>query len=33
MQAPSAMTAPTKTNGMADARRPLAQIPILLIFG
>jgi hypothetical protein len=33
MQAPNAMTAPTKMNGMADASRPLAQMPIVLIFG
>jgi hypothetical protein len=27
------MTAPTKMSGMADANRPLAQIPTVLIFG
>jgi hypothetical protein len=27
------MTAPTKMNGMADASRPLAQIPTVLIVG
>ena len=31
MQAPSTMTAPTKTNGMADASRPLAQMLTVLI--
>jgi hypothetical protein len=30
-QAKNTMTAPTKTNGMADARRPLAQMLTFLI--
>jgi hypothetical protein len=33
MQARSAIAAPTKMNGMADASRPLAQMLILLMFG
>jgi hypothetical protein len=32
-QATKATTAPTKMNGMADASRPLTQIPTVLIFG